>query len=68
MRHKLEITEIMKTEAEKHPNGWVYQIDKRYELSESIPPEAIVGAWQVDECGHIIHDSFIKNPNYIPSI
>ena len=51
--------------AKSMKNGWVYQIDNRYNLSpdDAVPPKAIMGAWQVDARGHIIGD-FIKNPNY----
>lgn len=51
-------------EAKKIPNGWVYVIDEAFENQSEIPPQAIVGAWKVDENGNIIGD-FIPNPKYI---
>ncbi len=52
-------------EARRTPNGWVYKIDAAYDVSGDIPPEAIVGAWKVDENGEISGE-FLENPNYIP--
>ncbi|NJK65056.1 MAG: hypothetical protein HC921_22200 [Synechococcaceae cyanobacterium SM2_3_1] len=44
--------------------GWVYEIDNRYHQNNGrVPPEAIIGAWKVDQNGNII-DEFIPNPNY----
>lgn len=51
-------------EAHKYPNGWVYEIDESFENEENIPPQAIKGAWKVNEKGVIIGD-FVPNPNYI---
>jgi hypothetical protein len=51
-------------EAQKHPNGWVYEIDIAYGNNENVPPEAIKGAWKVNEKG-IIEGDFIPNPNYV---
>ena len=50
-------------EAMRNPNGWVYRIAGKYSKNEAIPPEAIVGAWQVDFRGNIIGD-FQKNKKY----
>jgi len=52
-------------EAKKHPNGWVYRIDARYECRDFIPPHAIEGSWKVDVYGNIVGE-FIRNPNYKP--
>ena len=62
----MEITDEIIKEAKKNPNGWVYKIDKNYDLSGDIPPEAIVGAWKVDYNGNIILDSYIPNNNHLP--
>lgn len=51
-------------EAKKNPNGWVYVIDSAFENEEDIPPQAILGAWKVNEIGEIVGE-FIKNENYI---
>lgn len=50
-------------EATRNPNGWVYRISGTYGPDEEIPPEAIIGAWKVDESGKISGD-FIRNPKY----
>jgi hypothetical protein len=50
-------------EALKHPDGWVYEIDAIYDGKEEVPPEAIKGAWKVNEKGLIVGE-FIENPNY----
>ena len=51
-------------EALSHPNGWVYEIDGTFKKDEQTPPQAIIGAWQVNEKGLIVGD-FIPNPNYL---
>jgi hypothetical protein len=53
-------------EALNHPNGWVYEIDNFFNKNEEIPPQAIKGAWKVNEKG-IITGEFIPNPNYLDS-
>lgn len=50
-------------EAKRNPNGWVYRIAGVFQDTEAIPPQAIVGAWQVDGHGRIVGD-FQRNPNY----
>lgn len=56
-------TKAAKEEALKYPNGYVYAIDESYGDSEEVPPQAIKGAWKVNEKG-IITGDFIPNPNY----
>lgn len=51
-------------EAKSNPNGWVYAIDARYDQNGGVPPEAVQGAWCVNEDGEIVGD-FIPNPNYV---
>jgi hypothetical protein len=51
-------------EALKHPNGWVYKVDAAFKDSKDVPPQAIIGAWKVNENGIIVGD-FIPNPNYV---
>jgi len=51
-------------EALNHPNGWVYEIDGTFVKDEETPPQAIRGAWKVNEKGIII-GNFIPNPNYL---
>ena len=50
-------------EAKKHPNGWVYVLDKEFKGKEEVPPQYIQGAWKVNENGEVIGD-FSPNPNY----
>ncbi|MBT2163086.1 hypothetical protein [Zobellia barbeyronii] len=50
-------------EAKKHPNGWVYVLDKEYEGKGEVPPEYIKGAWKVNGNG-IIEGDFMPNPKY----
>lgn len=50
-------------EAKKHPGGWIYRIAGHYSPEDSVPAEAIVGAWQVNELG-IITGAFHSNPRY----
>jgi hypothetical protein len=52
-------------EAKRYPNGWVYRIAGSFAPNESVPPEAIIGAWRVDPTGCII-DAFVPNKNYNP--
>ena len=59
-------TPEMVLEAKKNPNGWVYVIQGNYKANVTIPPEAIVGAWEVDSSGNIMPDSFQTNPKYKP--
>ena len=49
-------------EAKLNPNGWVYRISGSFG-DNAVPPEAIVGAWQVDSTGKIIGD-FQANPRF----
>ena len=51
-------------EALNYPNGWVYEIDPAFTKEEETPPQAILGAWEVNENGVIVGD-FIPNPNYL---
>ena len=50
-------------EAKQNPNGWVYRIAGEFADDEAVPPEAIVGAWEVDSKGSIIGE-FKSNPKY----
>lgn len=52
-------------EAKRNPNGWVYRIAGSFAPNENVPPEAIVGAWKVDESGRIV-GGFIANKKYNP--
>ncbi|MEO6230590.1 MAG: hypothetical protein ABIP10_10710 [Ferruginibacter sp.] len=52
------------SEALKHPNGWVYEVDEVYKDKVDVPPQAVKGAWKVNQDGIII-GNFIPNPNYV---
>jgi hypothetical protein len=48
------------------PNGFVYRISGNYGPNDGVPPEAIVGAWSVNDAGKICGE-FRHNPNYDPT-
>lgn len=50
-------------EARSNPSGWVYRVAGTFSSLEAIPPEAVVGAWKVDNQGSIVGD-FITNAKY----
>ena len=50
-------------EAKDHPNGFVYEYDKRFGVGGRVPSYAIQGAWAVDEYGNVKGD-FSPNSNY----
>lgn len=52
-------------EAKANPGGWVYRIAGQFGPTEAVPPEAIVGAWKVDDNGSIVGE-FIANKRYDP--
>lgn len=58
------IDDATREEAKRNPNGWVYVIAGRFGPDDAVPPEAIEGAWKVDESGAIIEGSFVTNPNF----
>jgi hypothetical protein len=47
------LSEAAKAEARANPGGWVYEIGGGYNATEAAPPQAIKGAWKVDERGQI---------------
>lgn len=49
-----EISEKLFAEAKHSPRGWVYIYDWEYGQDEHVPPEAIIGAYAVDEFGEIV--------------
>ena len=56
-------SEEAKKEALKNPNGYVYVIEAAYKGDVDVPPDAILGAWKVNEKGVIV-GIFLPNPNY----
>jgi hypothetical protein len=53
-------------EAKRTPGGWVYEIVGAFGPNDVIPPEAIRGAWAVNDAGEIVGE-FIPNPNFGPT-
>jgi len=62
-----EITEDVVKAARENPNGWVYKIEGSFGPTEYVPPDAVVGAWKVDEGGNLTGE-FVPNHNYKPSL
>lgn len=62
-----QVTEDVLRAARENAGGWVYKIEGSFGPNDSVPPEAIVGAWKVDELGNLTGD-FLPNPNYKPSL
>lgn len=63
MQNSPPITPEIEAEAARNPGGWVYKVDWEYSPDEYIPPEAIVGAFEVDEHGGLT-GRFEPNTNY----
>ena len=40
-------------EASRTPGGWVYEIVGTFGPDHAVPPEAIKGAWKVDDNGEL---------------
>ncbi len=49
------------TQAKRTPGGWLYQFDQEFGEDSDVPPEAITGAWKIDEDGNVT-DEFTPNP------
>ena len=60
---KQEITPEVIEAARKNPSGWVYKIEGTFGPDEYVPPEAVVGAWKVDDQGNLTGE-FLSNPKY----
>jgi len=60
------LTDAAKAEARANPGGWVYEIGGGYSATEAVPPQAIRGAWKIDDAGEIVGD-FIPHPNFDPT-
>ena len=50
-------------EARRHPGEWVYEIVGVFAPHDPVPPEAIRGAWAVDDFGEITGE-FVANPRF----
>ncbi len=60
---EIQLTQAMREEAKRYPNGYLYQIVGNYGPNEAVPPEAIAGCWKIDAGGNIV-GNFIPNPNF----
>lgn len=58
------ITDELRAEAKRQPNGWVYVVDPELMEGECMPPAAIVGVWKVDAEGNVVEDAYQPNPRY----
>ena len=63
---KAPTSDAAKAEAKANPGGWVYEIADGYDPDGAVPPQAIKGAWKVDERGEIT-DEYKPNPNFDPA-
>ena len=52
-------------QARSNPGGWVYRVAGAFGADDAVPPEAIIGAWKVDERGDIT-GAFVPNERYDP--
>ena len=59
----MKATKEAREEAKLNPDGWVYAIDGQYDPEGAVPPEAMQGAWKVDQNEEIV-GGFIPNSNY----
>jgi hypothetical protein len=61
------VSDAAKAEAKANPGGWVYEIGGGFDAEGAVPPQAIKGAWKVDERGEIT-DEYKPNPNFDPAV
>lgn len=59
--------EALLAEALSNPNGWVYEIDPRFDPDGAVPPEGIKGAWKVGPDG-LPTGEYQANANYRPQV
>jgi hypothetical protein len=60
-----EISAEIIAEARRNPGGWVYKVDWPYPEDQHTPPEAIIGAFEVDISGALT-GKFEANDTYRP--
>lgn len=51
------------SEARRFPGGWVYEVEGDFGPKDTVPPEAIRGAWAVDQDGNLTGE-YKENPRY----
>lgn len=59
------ITPELLAQARRNPGTWLYEIDPAHDPDGTVPPYAVVGAWQVDDRGEL--GAYTPNPRYRPS-
>ena len=52
-------------EAKSFPNGWIYRIDEGFDPNGRVPPEAIIGAFEVGPDG-VLTGRFERNEGFRP--
>jgi len=52
---------------EQPPNSWLYAISSEFAETDYVPPEAVKGAWRVNDNRQIEGD-FTANDNFIPGL
>lgn len=63
MPRRAELSPALVAEAKTRPGGWVYEIVGDYGPNDAVPPNAIRGAWKVNEDGEVLGDIQL-NPNF----
>jgi hypothetical protein len=61
-RRKPTFSASLLAEAKKLPNGYVYEIDSRFERDGAIPPWAVLRGWKIDGTGYPTGE-VTENPN-----
>ena len=62
----LRVTEQMRDAAQAAPGRWLFAVDRGFDPAGEVPPEALVGAWRIDDAGEVTSE-FRANPAYRPS-
>jgi hypothetical protein len=58
-------SEAFLAEARRHPGGWLYEIDPKFDPQGAVPPSGIIGAWKIGDDG-VPTGEFQANQNYRP--
>lgn len=53
------------SEAQKLPNGWVYEIDSRFDPTGEVPFSGIIRGWKISATGQPTGEIW-ENPDYEP--
>lgn len=60
------VTDTLREQAAQQPGSWIFAIDPHFDPDGKVPPYGVVGAWKVDDRGHLSGE-FQHNPKYRPS-